>query len=316
MKIILSLLLMTLLLACGQPSQVLPPPSAVTPRIDYLPQFASQYVAPRNIEVWLPRQYFSNPQQALPVLYMHDGQNLFNASSSNFGVAWEVDDIAQRLMDEGKIQPAIIVGIWSTAQRRMEYFPERAAQYFSEQDQAVIEKLKVHLSAGKITDGKINSYRADDYLRFIVNELKPYIDRHYRSLPERTNTLIAGSSMGSLISIYALAEYPEVFGSAAGVSTHWPLFFNNDHPGPAASLRQYLQVQLPRASTHRIYFDYGTATLDQYYEIHQLQVDALMVAKGYVQGRDWVTKKFPGAEHNEQAWQARIDVILEFLLKP
>lgn len=311
MKIILSLLLTTLLLACSQLSQESSPSAASSPRIDYLPQFASQYVVPRNVEVWLPRQYFSNPQQALPVLYMHDGQNLFNASSSNFGVAWEVDDIAQRLMDEGKIQPAIIVGIWSTAQRRMEYFPERAAQYFSEQDGAVLDQLKQHLGAGKNTE-----YLADDYLHFIVKELKPYIDRHYRSLPERTNTLIAGSSMGGLISIYALAEYPEVFGSAAGVSTHWPLFLNNDHPGPAASLRQYLQVQLPRASTHRIYFDYGTATLDQYYEIHQQQVDALMVEKGYVQGRDWVTKKFPGAEHNEQAWQARIDVILEFLLKP
>lgn len=311
MKIILSLLLTTLLLACSQLSQELSPSASSSPRIDYLPQFSSQYVVPRNVEVWLPRQYFSNPQQALPVLYMHDGQNLFNASSSNFGVAWEVDDIAQRLMDEGKIQPAIIVGIWSTAQRRMEYFPERAAQYFSEQDVAVLDQLKQHLGAGKSTE-----YLADDYLRFIVSELKPYIDRHYRSLPERTNTLIAGSSMGGLISIYALAEYPEVFGSAAGVSTHWPLFLNNDHPGPAASLRQYLQVQLPRASTHRIYFDYGTATLDQYYEVHQQQVDALMVEKGYVQGRDWVTKKFPGAEHNEQAWQARIDVILDFLLKP
>ncbi|UUA72133.1 alpha/beta hydrolase [Cellvibrio sp. QJXJ] len=311
MKIMLNLLISLLFLnGCATPS-LHSNATAAQSRIDYLNAFSSRYVIPRNVEVWLPRQYFLTPNTALPVLYMHDGQNLFSLHSANFGVAWEVDDIAQRLMDEGKIQPAIIVGIWSTAQRRMEYFPERAAQYFSEQDGAVLDQLKQHLGAGKNTE-----YLADDYLRFIVSELKPYIDRHYRSLPERTNTLIAGSSMGGLISIYALAEYPEVFGSAAGVSTHWPLFLNNDHPGPAASFRQYLQVQLPRASTHRIYFDYGTATLDQYYEIHQQQVDALMVEKGYVQGRDWVTKKFPGAEHNEQAWQARIDVILEFLLKP
>lgn len=316
MKIMLALLAsLVLFTACSQPQ----PPATAQPaaainaaaRIDYLNAFASQFVAPRNVEVWLPRQYFSNPQVALPVLYMQDGQNLFNAASSNFGVAWEVDDIAQRLMDEGKIQPAIIVGIWSTPQRRMEYFPERAADYFSAQDKKVIEQLKVHLG-----EGKNARYLADEYLDFIVQELKPYIDSHYRSLPDRHNTLIAGSSMGGLISIYALAQYPEVFGSAAGVSTHWPLFFNNDHPGPAASLRQYLQVQLPAAGQHRIYFDYGTATLDQYYEVHQLEVDKIIRGKGYVQGRDWVTKKFPGAEHNEQAWQARVDTILEFLLKP
>lgn len=281
------------------------------PRIDYLKPFASQYVQPRNVEVWLPRQYFLNPQSALPVLYMHDGQNLFNQQSANFGVAWEVDDIAQQLMDEGKITPAIIVGIWSTPNRRMEYFPERAAQYFSAQDAAVIERLKQHLGEGKNAD-----YLADEYLSFIVKELKPYIDSHYRSVPDRDNTLIAGSSMGGLISIYALTQYPQVFGSAAGVSTHWPLFFNNDHMGPAEKLRDYLRAAFPVAGQHRVYFDFGTATLDQYYEIHQNQVDKIMLDKGYVQGRDWVTKKFPDAEHNEQAWQDRVPQILQFLLPP
>ena len=311
MKIMLNLLISLLFLnGCATPS-LHSNATAAQSRIDYLNAFSSRYVIPRNVEVWLPRQYFLTPNTALPVLYMHDGQNLFSPHSANFGVAWEVDDIAQRLMDEGRIKPAIIVGIWSTPQRRMEYFPERAASYFSEQDKSVIEKLKLHLG-----EGKNSEYRADDYLKFIVQELKPYIDTHYRSLPERENTLIAGSSMGGLISLYALSEYPQVFGGAAGVSTHWPLFFNNEQMGPAEKLRDYLRDYFPVAGQHRIYFDFGTATLDQYYEVHQLQVDNIMRAKGYVQGRDWVTKKFPGAEHNEQAWQARMDTILQFLLKP
>ncbi|MFC3115829.1 alpha/beta hydrolase [Cellvibrio fontiphilus] len=311
MKFVTSLVLCLFVLGCSSQSTHHQHYAAasVQPHIDYLKSFPSQYVQPRNVEVWLPRQYFLNPQASFPVLYMHDGQNLFNQKSSNFGVAWEVDDIAQQLMDKGEIAPAIIVGIWSTPKRRMEYFPERAAQYFSTQDAELIAQLKQHLGEGKTTD-----YLADEYLNFIVKELKPYIDSHYRSEPDRDNTLIAGSSMGGLISIYALAEYPEVFGSAAGVSTHWPLFFNNDRMGPAEKLRDYLRTALPMAGQHRVYFDFGTATLDQYYEIHQRQVDTIMVDKGFTRGRDWVTKKFPGAEHNEQAWQARVPDILKFLL--
>lgn len=310
MKIILSLLATLLLSACArEPSSH--NSSASLAHIDRLDDFPSRYVIPRRVDIWLPRQYFTQPDQPLPVLYMHDGQNLFNPDDANFDVAWEVDNIGQRLMDEGRIRPAIVVGIWSTPRRRLEYFPEGAAAYFSPQDVAAIEALKAHL--GETPE---LGYQGDEYLKFLVEELKPYVDSHYRTLPDRANTLIAGSSMGGLISAYAISEYPQVFGRAACVSTHWPLLFNNDNPGPAESLRQYLVDHLPPAGQHRIYFDFGTATLDQYYEVHQLKVDKLMAAKGYVQGRDWVTKKFPGAEHNEKAWQARMDVILEFLLAP
>lgn len=283
--------------------------TAVESRIDHLGLISSQVVDPRKVDVWLPRQYFENPEQRFAVLYMHDGQNLFEATTSGYGVAWEVDDAAQRLIDAGEIRPVIIVGVWNTPKRRLEYFPEKAANYFTQQDAAILDEFKKHLGASE-------NYLADEYLQFLVKELKPQIDAKYRTLPNKPNTFISGSSMGGLISMYAVAEYPEVFGGAGCISTHWPLLFNNDHMSLSDSVRNYMIENFPVAGDHRIYFDFGTATLDQFYEVHQVKVDKIMRAKGYVEEKDWVTKKFPGAEHNEAAWQKRMDVVLKFLLKP
>lgn len=283
--------------------------AAPSSKIDYL-NVPSRYVQSRNVEVWLPRQYFQDPTQKFPVLYMHDGQNLFNAATSYTHVAWEVDNIAQQLMDEGKIKPAIIVGIWNSAQRREEYFPQKAANYFTAEDDAIIADLKKRFGQGKGPD-----YLADRYLQFMVKELKPWIDANYRTRPDRDNTFIAGSSMGGLISMYAVAEYPDVFAAAACLSTHWPILENNDSMSLSESVRKYMVDKLPAAGTHRFYFDFGTETLDQFYEVHQIKVDAIMREKGYVESKDWTTKKFPGAAHNERSWQRRMDVVLEFLLK-
>lgn len=277
-------------------------------RIDQLGQVPSRVISGRNVEVWLPRQYFKNPQQRFPVLYMHDGQNLFSASTSGSPVVWDVDSTAQRLIDAGEIRPVIIVGVWNTPKRRVEYFPEKSATYFTPQDIAILDEIKKHLGA---TDSE---YLGDEYLQFLVNELKPKIDAKYRTLADKPNTLVAGSSMGGLISMYAMAEYPEVFGAAACISTHWPLLLDNKHMPISDSIRNYMIDTFPVAGDHRVYFDYGTATLDQYYEVHQVKVDKIMRAKGYVEEKDWVTKKFPDAEHNEAAWQKRFDVALRFLL--
>ena len=122
-----------------------------------------------------------------------------------------------------------------------------------------------------------------------------------------------GSSMGGLISLYALAEYPRVFGGAACLSTHWPGDLA-EQPGPAsAALVAYFGRKLPPAGAHRIYFDHGTGTLDARYPALQRQVDALMRAKGYT-ATDWQTRVFPGAIHDEASWAARLDQPLVFLL--
>ncbi|WP_294738170.1 alpha/beta fold hydrolase [uncultured Flavobacterium sp.] len=276
-------------------------------QIKKIENFKSEYVQPRNVEVWLPDAYFNNSEQQFPVLYMHDGQNVFNPKTASYHVAWEADSIAQQLINESKIKPVIIVASWCTDKRFHEYFPEKATQYLSEKDNQHIENARAHMGTAP------SDYLADEYLNFITKELKPYIDKNYRTLSDKNNTSICGSSMGGLISLYAICEYPEVFGQAACVSTHWSVLFNNDVMSPSEAIRQYLKDNLPSPTNHRIYFDYGTETLDQYYEPHQKKVNTIMTKKGYTLNDNWVTKKFEGASHNEQSWQERFDIILQFL---
>ena len=148
----------------------------------------------------------------------------------------------------------------------------------------------------------------------MVKELKPYIDSHYAVSTKTEDTFIAGSSMGGLISMYALCEYPNVFGGAACLSTHWPGIFSMEgNPIPDAFLA-YMNKHLPKANTHKLYFDYGDQTLDALYLPLQQKVDSLMLAKGYNDSH-WLTKFYPGDDHSEKSWNKRLHIPLEFLLK-
>jgi predicted alpha/beta superfamily hydrolase len=257
------------------------------------PDFPSAYVAPRRVDVWLPPAYEAE-ERAHPVLYMHDGQNLFIPELSYTGVPWGVDKALTRLAAAGQAQPAIIVGVWNTPQRVAEYMPQKAAEQF------LTAAALAHLAQ------EIGRLQADDYLRFLVTELKPFVDTTYRTKPEPAHTFIMGSSMGGLISAYALCEYPAVFGGAGCVSTHWPI-------GDGVMI-EYLRHNLPDPATHKFYFDYGTEDVDAPYEPYQRRADRLMRAAGYTAGHNWITRKFPGAGHSEQAWQARVEIPLVFLL--
>ena len=146
-----------------------------------------------------------------------------------------------------------------------------------------------------------------------MKELKPFIDSNFSTLKNRQNTFIAGSSMGGLISMYAICEYPLVFGGAACLSTHWPgIFTTINNPVPAAFL-QYLTTHLPAPGTHKFYFDYGTATLDSMYKPFQLQADAIMRQMGYT-ARNWMSKEFIGDDHSEASWRKRFHIPAFFLL--
>lgn len=229
-----------------------------------------------------------------PVVYLHDGQNKFNAADSSFGVAWEVEQALSRLLVAGEARPAILVGIWNTEQRTQEFLPPGPFAALSPQ-----ARRRVLTGQGEPL--------GDRYLAFITSELKPFIDATYRTLPGPADTAVMGSSRGGLISLYAICERPDIFGAAGCVSTHWPAV--------EGVILPYLAANLPDPTTHRIYFDYGTHTLDALYEPNQKLVDRLMVEAGYVEGRNWVTRKFPGTLHNEQAWQNRAEIILDFLLQ-
>ncbi|MCX6943615.1 MAG: alpha-amylase family glycosyl hydrolase [Opitutales bacterium] len=266
-------------------------------RIDPYPEFPSKLVPSRRVEVWLPPGYDEEHAARFPVLYMHDGQNVFTTGTGFGGSTWEVDRALQKLMGGKKARPAIIVAIWNTGMGRFaEYMPAKAV---------ASDTVEILPGAPGMPTKNISS---DAYLKFIVGELKPFIDRTYRTQPGAPDTCVMGSSMGGLISVYALCEYPQVFGGAGCVSTHFPA-------GKGAGV-DYLAKHLPKPGANKLWFDYGTETLDALYEPYQRRADAAMKAAGYTAGRDWITKKFPGAEHSERSWRVRVDQPLEFLLGP
>lgn len=269
-------------------------PMGVTGRVDRLEPIESDQLPNRKVDVWLPPGY-EDSERAYPVIYAHDGQNLFDPATSYIGVDWALDETMTELITSRKIKPAIVVGIWNTENRTNEYMPEKAA-----------EMLESQVTSQSVEDEEHFQPVSDAYLAYIVEELKPAIDRTYRTRPERNHTYLLGSSMGGLISLYGVCEYPDVFGGAACLSTHWPA-------GDGIVL-EYLKAHLPKPGAHRFYFDYGTETLDADYEPYQLRADRIMKEAGYVQGEDWLTLKFEGDEHSERSWRQRVHIPLEFLL--
>jgi len=302
MKLLLAL---SLFLALGARAQTeAPMPRASKGRLVLMEEFPSQYVAARSVDVWLPEGY--SPARKYAVLYMHDGGALFDSTASWNRLEWGVDETMARLMAEGRIQDCIVVGIYNTAAtRHAEYWPQKPFEAMTEARQAHV------MGSGK---GKVMARRpfSDAYLRFIVEELKPYIDGHYSTYTDKAHTFIAGSSMGGLISWYALCEYPQVFGGAACLSTHWTGEFQANDFVPK-SFARYLGRQLPNPASHKLYMDYGDKTLDSLYPKHQRLVNKVLKARGYVPPHA-VVRYFPGEDHSERAWGRRLEQPLLFLL--
>ena len=270
--------------------------------------FSSHFIIPRNIDVWLPDSY--NLKKRYPVLYMHDGQMLFDSSENWNHKEWMTDETMSSLINAHKIEECMVVGIWNTDHRHGEYLPRKPFETLSmAQQESVYHSTRP--GGEPLFNGKIVS---DQYLMFIVSELKPFIDGRFSTLPDQPNTYIAGSSMGGLISLYALCEYPEVFRGAACLSTHWTGTFSADNnPLPEAFLH-YLITRLPAPEGHLLYMDHGTLGLDALYGPVQEKADQIIRAKGYTDDY-FLTKVFPGDDHVETAWSRRLPIAVEFLLK-
>jgi|WetSurMetagenome_2_1015567.scaffolds.fasta_scaffold00339_20 predicted alpha/beta superfamily hydrolase len=261
--------------------------------------FTSDLVDDRYIDVWLPEGY--NSSYKYSVLYMHDGQMLFDPSKSWNGKAWGVDSTLGSLIGLGSIERTIVVGIHNNGNKRhAEYFPEKVINNIPEPQKSSLESLF------------FGSTRADDYLRFIVTELKPFIDATYSTFPDQQHTFIAGSSMGGLISLYAFCEYPDIFSRAACLSSHWIGTFTDNKQIPDA-LISYLSQWLPSSENRKIYFDHGTAGLDAYYGKYQLRVDSVLTAKGYTSSA-FMSPVFVGETHDENAWKKRFYIPSIFIL--
>jgi len=280
-----------------------------TGRLERHADFPSKHVPPRHVDVWLPDGY--RPDQRYAVLYMHDGQMLFDSSATWNHQEWGVDETLGRLIRNGSVQDCIVVGIWNTgARRHAEYFPQSPYESLTNDERGRIEAAQRTGGHSVFSGIPVCS---NEYLRFIVEELKPFVDNHYATRREREATFIAGSSMGGLISLYAICEYPEVFGGAACLSTHWPgIFSMDDNPVPETFFR-YMDRKLPDPRTHRIYFDLGTETLDSFYPPLQRRADEVMRKRGYGT-ENWMTRTWPRQDHSERSWRGRLEIPITFLL--
>jgi predicted alpha/beta superfamily hydrolase len=239
----------------------------------------------RDLVVYLPPGYEANRKQRYSVLYLHDGQNVFDGATSFIpGKEWRVDETAQALINAGRIAPLIVVGIYNTKDRINEYTPAEDAKY----------KL-----GGK----------ADLYGRMLVEELKPFIDKTYRTRRQAKYTALGGSSLGGLASLYLALKYSDVFGSAAVVSPS--VWFANKQIVLFAET-------LPRKRKVRIWLDMGTKEGGNAEEAQQGVTNArllrdTLVKKGWKLGKDLDYFEAEGAEHNESAWAERVESILTFL---
>ncbi len=277
--------------------------------IQRVDSFISKYVTARNVDVWLPENY--SKKNKYSVLYMHDGQMLFDSTNTWNKQEWAVDETVGKLIENSEIVDCIVVGIWNVSEERhSDYFPQKPFESLPKvYADSLINESKRYENVKLFT----KNVQSDNYLRFIVYELKPFIDNTFSTRTDADNTFIAGSSMGGLISMYAICEYPEIFGGAACLSTHWPGAFSTENNPVPQTFFDYMKEKLPDSKTHKIYFDYGTETLDAVYEPFQKQADLIMIDKGFTE-KKWITKKFDGADHSENAWQQRLHVPLKFLL--
>ena len=302
---IASLSLAILLPACqssrsgkAQAGKTAPTATVSIGTLDIYPDFASEIVPPRTVSVWKPSGYHSG--DSCSVIYMHDGQMLFDEKVTWNHREWTVDEVLADLLEKEQIPPVIVVGIDNSPDRLNEYFPDKAGLYVPGFDMS--------------TD--TTEHCGDAYLRFLVTEVKPFIDRQYSPLNDPEHTFVLGSSMGGLISLYALCEYPEDFGGAVCMSSHLSmghLQLEGRNEQWAEGFRHYLADRLPPANSRRIYMDRGTIGIDEPYAPYQRQVDSLFAALGWDESH-YQSLIFEGDEHNETCWGARLATPIRFVL--
>lgn len=253
-------------------------------RVERHPEFRSEALGgTRRIWVYLPPRYTFETERRYPVLYLQDGQNVFDGATAFIaGREWEVDEAAERLIARNEIEPLIVVAVDNGGERRIaEYTPTRTR---------------------RAPDGGA----ADAYGRMLTDELKPWVDRTYRTRPGRESTAIGGSSLGALVSLYLGLAHPAVFGGIAALSPsvwwddEWVVRFVDG---------------LPSKPDTRVWVDIGTREADEAVPMVRHLRDAL-VRKGWRENVDLRYVEAEGARHDEGAWAARTPDVLRFLFPP
>lgn len=265
------------------PDDALPYDLDSNPRYRVLRGFHSRFLPDdRDISIYLPEAYRTEPRRRFPVFYLHDGQNLFDGRTSYAANrTWRAHTTADWLTRQGLIEPVILVGIANAGARRIaEYTPTR--------------------------DARLGGGEGTLYGRLLVEDLKPLIDRRFRTLPDAANTALGGSSLGGLITLVLGMKYPDVFGKLAVLSPS--VWWDN------RSLLTLMNPSQPKQHL-RIWLDMGTSEGLS----HLRDTDLLhqrLGQRGWRDGVDLQYLRVPGGVHDEDAWAARFDQVLQFLFSP
>jgi predicted alpha/beta superfamily hydrolase len=243
-------------------------------------QFPSRFLRnQRDLIIYLPPGYHAQPHRQYPVLYLHDGQNLFDGSTSFIpGMDWHVGHTADQCIREGHVEPLIIVGIYNAGKQRLqEYTPTRVP--------------------------KLGGGRASRYARFLIEEVSPFVHTNYRILDGSENTGIGGSSLGGLVSLFLGLRMPHIFGKIAALS-------------PSVWWNQRVILRFADAAPvdprPRVWLDIGTREGGRIVEDVERFRDVLL-RKGWRWEEDLHYERVDGAEHNEAAWAQRVAPFLQFL---
>ena len=239
----------------------------VVGKVRFHRKFYSEFLKnERDIFIWLPPSYNRFKDRKYAVIYMHDGQNLIDPKTSFAGKDWRVDETVTRLIKEGRLKELIVVGIYNTKDRLEEYS---------------------------------DSEKGNSYLKFLIEELKPFVDKNYRTLSDRENTAIMGSSMGGLISFIAAWKYPDVFSMAGCMSSS---FYYDDE-----KVFKMIETGNNVKPDFKIYVDHGEDGLPR-----GQRMFCKLTQMGFVIGKDIDYFYAPKAEHHETAWGDRLERPLLF----
>ena len=252
--------------------------------------FPSTILRNRALYVLLPKDYATSTQR-YPVLYMHDGQNMFDDSTAANG-EWHLDEVAEGLMNAGRIPPMIIVGVGTTGEFRIEEYTPTPIQ-------------RPTVTGGTITLGG----RGDLHVKMLVEEIKPFIDKTYRTLGDRMNTALGGSSLGGLMTMYTGAKQPQVFGKLAVLSPS--VWWDNKRLLKTVKDASGAMKKSGK-ERQRVWLDIGTQEGKEALEGARA-LNKLLLQQGWKAPQTLRFTEAPNAAHSESAWAMRLEPILMFL---
>jgi len=265
--------------ACDAPDGTDQTHGQITGNVKYHRSVKGEGLPDRDLIVWLPPGYEEDIESHYPVLYMHDGQNIFDPETSYAGVDWAIDETMDQMISFGRIEPMIVVGIYNSADRTPEYSPGE---------------------------------QGSKYMNFVVNVVKPLIDETYRTRPDRQNTLVGGASSGGTISFMLAWDHPEIFSGAICMSPAFKI-------GPGHDFQEFDFINYFEATRDNprdvfFYIDNGGVDLDGILQPGIEDMLGSLESWGYRAGSDWVFNRDPEAEHSEAAWAERFpDALLRTL---